>query len=347
MSEAARLDEALMNEVVDPQAMRRTVEQGRRRRDSSPSRFRERSPARTRERSPILRLKDRSPAIVGNRFGSCKAGGSALDSSRPADQILGYNRPGSGFGRSRSGGLGGSGVGSHRAKEPSPLRRTGVGRLERSPVRRERLQKSPPGPRRGRVFDYDDPRPALERDNQLFKRRLTDKEVVGGASSSGGGSSMNGMSPLQGSKVVINNLQTSVTEEDILELFGDIGALKKAKLVTPGHAEVTFVQRREAQRAVEVYHNRQLDGKPMKCTLVGQDAATLGHTNGNAFKLPQSLIRRGSGGEARATPPDIESIHRALFMNKKNVGKKPLFTITMPKKSKDEPRNLRMSPDFR
>jgi len=333
MSDAARLDEVLMNEVVDPQAMRRTLEQGRKRRETSQGRIRERSPARTRERSPILRLKDRSP-VVGNRFGSQKSGGSALD------------RSGSVFGRARSAGLGG--VASHRdqgwrPKEPSPLRRTGVGRLERSPIRRERLQKSPP--RRGRVFDYGDPRPALERDGEIYKRRLAEKkEVLGGE---GGGGAMNGMSPLQGSKVVINNLQTSVTEEDILELFGDIGALKKAKLVTPGHAEVTFVQRREAQRAVEVYHNRQLDGKPMKCTLVGQDAATMGPTNANAFKLPQSLMRRGSGGEARATPPDIESIHRALFMNKKNVGKKPLFTITMPKKAKDEPRNLRMSPDFR
>ena len=38
------------------------------------------------------------------------------------------------------------------------------------------------------------------------------------------------MSPLQGTKVVIQNLQTSVTQEDIVELFGDIGALKKAKV---------------------------------------------------------------------------------------------------------------------
>ena len=39
-----------------------------------------------------------------------------------------------------------------------------------------------------------------------------------------------GVSPLQGTKVVIQNLQTSVTQEDVEELFGDIGALKKAKV---------------------------------------------------------------------------------------------------------------------
>ena len=41
-----------------------------------------------------------------------------------------------------------------------------------------------------------------------------------------------GISPLQGTKIVIDNLQSSVTEEDIMELFGDIGALKKAKVRT-------------------------------------------------------------------------------------------------------------------
>ena len=110
-----------------------------------------------------------------------------------------------------------------------------------------------------------------------------------------------GVSPLQGTKIVIQNLQTSVTQvsqigctfpshccccsqEDILELFGDIGALRRAKLVNPGHAEVTFINKADAARwetmarekiskiyfrAVEIYHNRQLDGKPMKCTMVG------------------------------------------------------------------------------
>jgi hypothetical protein len=39
--------------------------------------------------------------------------------------------------------------------------------------------------------------------------------------------------------------------------------------VAPGHAEVTFINKTDAARAVEIYHNRQLDGKPMKCQMVG------------------------------------------------------------------------------
>ena len=96
-----------------------------------------------------------------------------------------------------------------------------------------------------------------------------------------------GVSPLQGTKIVIQNLQSSVTQEDILELFGDIGALRRAKLVTPGHAEVTFVNKSDAARAVEIYHNRQLDGKPMKCQMVG--AGNTVAPGGATMQLPKEL----------------------------------------------------------
>ena len=77
------------------------------------------------------------------------------------------------------------------------------------------------------------------------------------------------VSPLEGAKVVVTNLRYSVTKDDIVELFGDVGALKRAKVASPGSAEVVFVNRSDAQKAVEIYHNRQLDGKAMKCQMVG------------------------------------------------------------------------------
>ena len=135
-----------------------------------------------------------------------------------------------------------------------------------------------------------------------------------------------GVSPLQGTKIVIQNLQSSVTQEDILELFGDIGALRRAKLVTPGHAEVTFVNKSDAARAVEIYHNRQLDGKPMKCQMVG--AGNTVAPGGATMKLPKEL----QGNKDRKGPvPDMDSIHRALFNKKTMSGKKQTFTITMPR----------------
>ena len=54
-----------------------------------------------------------------------------------------------------------------------------------------------------------------------------------------------------------------------MELFGDVGPLKRAKKIEDGKAEVVFVKLTDAKKAVEIYHNRQLDGKAMKCQLVG------------------------------------------------------------------------------
>ena len=44
------------------------------------------------------------------------------------------------------------------------------------------------------------------------------------------------------------------------ELFGAVGALKKARLMKPGIAEVVFVKKEEALMAIKKYHLRELDG---------------------------------------------------------------------------------------
>lgn len=54
----------------------------------------------------------------------------------------------------------------------------------------------------------------------------------------------------------------------IQELFEDVGPLLDARLVRTGVAEVIFEKLKDAQTAVDTYHNRQLDGQPMKCLLV-------------------------------------------------------------------------------
>jgi len=341
MSEADRLDDMLMNEVVDPALMRRTIEQSAQAREREIRgrhlQTRERSPLRTRDRSPPVRIRMSVP--MGNRDRS----------------------PLRSRGRSPVG----------RFSRESPTRDRLQNRFEQtnrflarsvSPEPREReldLRRRSDG---GSLYE-DESRLALETENEMLKRRLKDQlekhnlqARLDSLAGSKAGIRLEGArlgslasskkaeaavakvesniacSPLQGSKVVITNLQTSVTQEDILELFGDIGALRRAKLIAPGHAEVTFVNRKDALKAVEIYHNRQLDGKPMKCVLTSQTGS--GSVERAGFKLPASLAQAKKRDDS-APPPDIESIHRALF-NKKNVGKKPLFTITMPKKTKDE-----------
>ena len=158
------------------------------------------------------------------------------------------------------------------------------GDRDRSPLRSR-------SPIRGRGFDYDDPCALIEKEAEILRRRQRETELHSGSDMTRGGvagAGLVGVSPLQGTKVVIQNLQTSVTQEDIEELFGDIGDLKKAKMITPG--QVVFVNRSDAKKAVEIYYNRQLDGKPMKCQIVGVNNPVA--PGGATMKLPPSLTNR-------------------------------------------------------
>ncbi|KAM5288517.1 polymerase delta-interacting protein 3 isoform 2-T2 [Ctenodactylus gundi] len=130
------------------------------------------------------------------------------------------------------------------------------------------------------------------------------------------------LSPLEGTKMTVNNLHPRVTEEDIVELFCVCGALKRARLVHPGVAEVVFVKKDDAVTAYKKYNNRCLDGQPMKCNL---------HMNGNVITSDQPILLRLSDGPSvkreselprRATPAsssnppaevDPDTILKALF----------------------------------
>ncbi|XP_054551970.1 polymerase delta-interacting protein 3 isoform X2 [Talpa occidentalis] len=97
------------------------------------------------------------------------------------------------------------------------------------------------------------------------------------------------LSPLEGTKMTVNNLHPRVTEEDIVELFCVCGALKRARLVHPGVAEVVFVKKDDAITAYKKYNNRCLDGQPMKCNL---------HMNGNVITSDQPILLRLSDSPA-------------------------------------------------
>ncbi|EDL04481.1 polymerase (DNA-directed), delta interacting protein 3, isoform CRA_b [Mus musculus] len=129
------------------------------------------------------------------------------------------------------------------------------------------------------------------------------------------------LSPLEGTKMTVNNLHPRVTEEDIVELFCVCGALKRARLVHPGVAEVVFVKKDDAITAYKKYNNRCLDGQPMKCNL---------HMNGNVITSDQPILLRLSdspsvkkeselprrGNPASSNPPaevDPDTVLRALF----------------------------------
>lgn len=54
-------------------------------------------------------------------------------------------------------------------------------------------------------------------------------------------------------------------------------------MLRTGMAEVAYKSQKDAMKAVEIYHNRQLDGLPMKCMMVssnGEAAVTKKRNSG-------------------------------------------------------------------
>ncbi|XP_042572085.1 polymerase delta-interacting protein 3-like isoform X2 [Cyprinus carpio] len=105
-------------------------------------------------------------------------------------------------------------------------------------------------------------------------------------------------SPLEGTKIMVNNLHPRVTEEDIVELFCVCGALKRARLVKVGVAEVVFVRKEDAVSAYRKYNNRCLDGQPMKCNL---------HMRGSVITSEQPILLRLSDSPGAALQKDSAS----------------------------------------
>ncbi|GFQ71421.1 RRM domain-containing protein [Trichonephila clavata] len=69
----------------------------------------------------------------------------------------------------------------------------------------------------------------------------------------------------QSGQVLVTNLGPSVSKQDIMELFGDVGVIKNAAMPQIGTAVIEFYDVNDAAQACEIYHNRLLDGQPMKC----------------------------------------------------------------------------------
>lgn len=78
-----------------------------------------------------------------------------------------------------------------------------------------------------------------------------------------------------GTKLYISNLEYGVSNDDIKELFSEVGELKQYSIhydksgISKGTGEVVFLRQTDALAAIKRYNNVQLDGKPQKIDLIG------------------------------------------------------------------------------
>jgi len=71
-----------------------------------------------------------------------------------------------------------------------------------------------------------------------------------------------------GNSVLVSNLSAKITEDEVAELFGDIGPLMNVQIINSTTALVTYFASQHASKAVKVYNYRLLDGIAMNCTIL-------------------------------------------------------------------------------
>eukprot|EP00898_Chlorokybus_atmophyticus_P004005 jgi/Chlat1/4605/Chrsp290S04338 len=111
--------------------------------------------------------------------------------------------------------------------------------------------------------------------NQVWQHDMYD-----GAPAAAGGGAVGSIQT--GTKLYISNLDHGVSQDDIKDLFSDVGDIKRSSLHfdksgrSKGTAEVVFARKADGLAAMKRYNNVLLDGKPMKIEIVGTNLPAAG-----------------------------------------------------------------------
>ncbi|KAI4307654.1 hypothetical protein L6164_030819 [Bauhinia variegata] len=130
-----------------------------------------------------------------------------------------------------------------------------------------------------------------------------------------------------GTKLYVSNLDHGVTNEDIRELFSEIGDLKRYAVHydkngrPSGSAEVLYARRSDAFAALKRYNDVLLDGRPMKIEIVGANAdfpltARVNVTGVNG-RRKRTVVMTTGGGRGGGPP----MVNRGTGRGRRGVGR--------------------------
>eukprot|EP00301_Raphidiophrys_heterophryoidea_P019960 c4770_g1_i1.p1 GENE.c4770_g1_i1~~c4770_g1_i1.p1 ORF type:complete len:282 (-),score=46.27 c4770_g1_i1:110-955(-) len=80
-----------------------------------------------------------------------------------------------------------------------------------------------------------------------------------------------------GTKLIVSNLEYTVSEKDVKDLFAAVGSIASARIKfdrtgrSEGSAEVTFTNSADARTALKKYNGLELDGKAMRISMSAQE----------------------------------------------------------------------------
>lgn len=104
---------------------------------------------------------------------------------------------------------------------------------------------------------------------------------------------------MSNNKLYVGNLPFNVTEPDLQDLFGQAGTVNDVLLVqdkftgkSRGFAFVTMSSDNEAQSAIEQFHGKAVEGRPLTVNIARPREERSGGTSGGG----RSFERRSGGG---------------------------------------------------